>query len=284
MDDKNNPRLRSTLRRKPTTEADPKLWKEMLFPDDHSPAIHPDSEAEFEPIAYEELQPTVQAGEIIEEIIEADATGEGVEQVIKPKRSGYRELLEWVAVFAGAAVLVLLALHFIVEPIKVDGHSMEDTLMPNEYVLVTKYEYLREPPKRFDVVSCKYPQNNKSFVKRVIGLPGETVALTGGELFINGQHIDQPFDLRKACDDYGPETVPEGRYIVMGDNRLVSVDSRDPSVGPLQSSSITGHVRRVIFPFDSARVIEDLHRAPLPVTTRPPGLSGDPDPTPGASE
>lgn len=268
MDDKNNQRLRSTLRRKPATQADPKLWKEMLFPEDHAPAIHPDSEKEFEPIAYEELPPTVQVGEIIDEIIEVGAVGEGVEQVIKPKRSGYRELLEWVAVFAVAAVVVLLALRFVVEPIKVDGHSMEDTLMPNEYVLVTKYEYLREPPQRFDVVSCKYPRNNKSFVKRVIGLPGETVALTGGELYINGQHIEQPFDLRKESDDFGPETVPEGHYIVMGDNRLVSVDSRDPSVGPLPSSAITGHVRRVIFPVESARVIEDLSSAPLSGITR----------------
>jgi signal peptidase I len=262
VDDKNNPRLRPALRRKPTTQDDPKLWKEMLFPDDHSPAIHPDSEAPSKPIAYEELPPTVQAGEIIEDIIESVAVGEGVEQVIKPKKRGYRELLEWVMVFAVAAVVVMLALRFVVEPIKVDGHSMEDTLMPDEYVLVTKYEYLREPPQRFDVVSCKYPQNNKSFVKRVIGLPGETVALIDGELYINGQQIEQPFELRKPCDDYGPETVPEGHYIVMGDNRLVSVDSRDPSVGPLLRSAITGHVRRVIFPFDSARIIEDLHRAP----------------------
>ncbi|MCL2810716.1 MAG: signal peptidase I [Clostridia bacterium] len=261
MDDKNNPRLQSARpRRKPTAKTDPKIWKETLFPDDFSPAIHPDSEVE--PIAYDELPPTVQAGEIIEDILEADATGEGVERITKPKKSGYRELLEWVMVFAVAAALVMLALRFIAEPIKVDGHSMENTLLPNEYVLVTKYEYLLEPPMRFDVVSCRYPHNNKTFVKRVIGLPGETVALIDGELYINGQHIEQDFDLRKECEDYGPETIPAGYYLVIGDNRKVSIDSRDPSVGPLPRSAITGHVRRVIYPFESMRAIEAKHRLP----------------------
>jgi len=265
VDDHNNPRLQSARpRRKPTARTDPKIWKESLFPKDLSPVIHPDSEGEPKPIDYDELPPTVQAGEIIEDILEVNATGEGVERVTKPKKSGYRELLEWVMVFAVAAALVMLALRFIAEPIKVDGHSMENTLKPDEYVLVTKYEYLLEPPMRFDVVSCKYPHNNKSFVKRVIGLPGETVALVDGELYINGQQIEQDFDLRKECEDYGPETIPEGHYLVMGDNRGGSVDSRDPTVGPLPRSAISGHVRRVIFPFDSMRAMEDKHRMPPP--------------------
>jgi len=225
----------------------------------------------------EDLPPTVQAGEIIDDIIEVGAAGEGVTRVTKPKKSGYRELLEWVSVFVIAAAVVMLALRFIAEPIKVDGHSMENTLWPNEFVLVTKYQYLLEPPMRFDVVSCRYPGNNKSFVKRVIGMPGETVALIGGELYINGNHIEQDFDLRKEADDYGPESVPPDHYVVMGDNRSVSVDSRDPSVGPLPRSSITGHVRRVIFPFANMRPIVDNHRAPRPATTRAPieGAEGE---------
>ena len=231
MDGKNNPRRQSArLRRKPTGQTDPKIWKETLFPEDLSPTMHPDTESESKPVAREDLPPTVQAGEIIEEIIEASAEGEGVERVTKPKKRGYRELLEWVMVFAVAAAILMLVLHFVVEPIRVDGHSMEDTLAPNEFVLVTKFEYLREPPMRFDVVSCRYPGSNRSFVKRVIGLPGEYVALIDGELYINDQQIEQDFDLHKEAPDYGPSKVPEDHFLVMGDNRAVSVDSRDPSV------------------------------------------------------
>jgi len=256
VDDKTKRLPSARPRRKTAKQTDPKIWKEALFPDSPSPLTASDSQPEAKLIAYEELPPTVQAGEIIEEIIEVGAAGEGVERMAAPKKSGYRELLEWVLVFAVAAVLIFLTLRYIAEPIRLDGHSMEDTLAPNEYVLVSKYEYLREPPMRFDVVSCKFPTSNKSFVKRVIGLSGETVALVGGELYINGQHIEQDFDVRKACEDYGPETVPADCYLVLGDNRAVSVDSRDPSVGPLPRSSITGHVRRVIFPLGNMRVIE----------------------------
>jgi len=268
VDDKTRTRLPSARpRRKPVaTEPDQKLWKEALF-EEIPISAQPEPDPESKPDALEELPPTVQAGEIVEEIIEVGEAGEGVERVPPPKKRGYRELLEWVLVFAAVAALVILALRYVAEPIHVDGHSMQDTLGPGEYVLVTKYEYLRENPLRFDVVSCKYPNQNKAFVKRVIGLPGETVELKDGELYINGQYIEQDFTLRKECDDYGPVTVPADHYVVMGDNRLVSVDSRDPDVGPLPRGKIEGHVRRVIFPLGAMRAIEDKHRVPRPEET-----------------
>jgi len=255
-------------RRKPAVEAASKPWKEELFSGGLPPAAQPEPEAEPEikPVSREDLPSTVQAGEIIE-----DDGGEIEDTDAQPRKRGYRELLEWVLVFAGAALVVILLLRFVAEPIHVDGYSMQDTLAPDEYVLVSKYDYLtKEAVRRFDVVSCKYPTSNKAFVKRVIGLPGETVELAGGELYINGQQMEQDFPLRKDTADYGPVTVPKDHYIVMGDNRANSTDSRDPSVGPLPRNKIEGHVRRVIFPLSEMRAMEDKHRAPLPVTSRLP--------------
>lgn len=254
-------------RRKLTSQNDPKLWKETLFPDEVPSALPAEPDPEVKPLSREELPPTVQAGEIIEEILEVSAAGEGVERVTRPKKPPYRELLEWVLVFAGAALVVLLILTYVAEPIHVDGHSMQDTLDPGEYVLVTKFDYFGQAPMRFDVVSCRYPNAHKTFVKRIIGLPGDTVELIGGELYINGRQTAQDFPLRKETEDYGPVTVPADHYLVMGDNREVSQDSRDPAVGPLHRSAITGHVRQVIFPLGEMRVIEDKHRAAQPAVT-----------------
>ncbi len=265
-------------RRKPAQKEDAKLWKETLFPDELPSAPQNDPPPlQPKPIAREDLPPTVQAGEIIEEILEVSEVGEGVERVTRPKKPAYRELLEWVMVFAAATVVVLLVLGFVAEPIHVDGHSMQDTLAPDEYVMVTKFDYLGTAPLRFDVVSCRYPNMHKTFVKRIIGLPGDTIELIAGELYINGQQIAQDFSLRKETEDYGPVTVPPDHYLVMGDNRAVSQDSRDPLVGPLPRSAITGHVRLVIYPLGSMRAIEDKHRVPQPAVTRPP-VETEPNP------
>lgn len=246
--------------RRKLSQEDPKLWKQSLFPDEVVSAQEPEPEP-IKPVTAEELPPPVQAGDIIEEILEVAATGEGVERIKKPKKRPYKELLEWVlalGVMLGIAVLILT---FVAEPVRVDGQSMQETLSPGEYALVTKYEYFSEPPHRFDVVACHYPGESKTFVKRIVALPGEFVALIGGDLYINDQRVEQKFALRAETPDFGPVQVPIGHYFVMGDNRGNSQDSRDAKVGALPASAITGRVRRVVYPLSAMRTLPDLRPA-----------------------
>ena len=155
------------------------------------------------------------------------------------------------------AALAFVVRTFIFEPVRVDGSSMLNTLEDSEFMIATKFDYLMGDPERFDIVICDYPNTDDGMyrVKRVIGLPGETIELRKGELYVNGEHIEQQFDMTPNETDFGPFTVPEGKYFVMGDNRNNSKDSRSPMVGALERKMIKGHVRCVVFPLNKARIL-----------------------------
>ena len=176
----------------------------------------------------------------------------------KPKKSMKQEIFEWVMVFVVAAALAFVVRTFIFEPVRVDGSSMLNTLTDGDFMITTKYDYLMGDPERFDVVICDYPNTSdgKYRVKRVIGLPGDTVELVAGELYVNGEHLEQDFDMTDNQAYFGPYVVPEGHYFVMGDNRNNSKDSRSTMVGALPRSMIRGNVRVVIFPFSDAGVVK----------------------------
>lgn len=170
----------------------------------------------------------------------------------KGKKSIGREILEWIVTIAVAVVLALTIRTFLFEPIRVDGTSMKNTLQDGEFMIVTKPEYLLGNPQRFDVVICRYPNRTENFVKRVVGLPGDTVAIEGGELYINGElqvedYIDYP-------PRYSGEWVlAEDEYFVLGDNRASSNDSH--LVGPISSDMIVGHVQLVVWPLSGFRLV-----------------------------
>ena len=175
----------------------------------------------------------------------------------KPKKSLKREIFEWVMVPVVAVSLAFVVRTFIFEPVRVDGQSMMNTLQDNEFMIATKFDYLTGDPERFDIVICHYPNAEDGMyrVKRVIGLPGETIELLGGKLYVDGQYVEQNFDMTENATNYGPFTVPEGHYFVMGDNRNNSRDSRDSMVGALPRDMICGHVRAVVFPFNRIRLV-----------------------------
>ena len=194
----------------------------------------------------------------------------------KVKKSIGREILEWVLTIAAALVIAFVVRTFIFEPVKVDGASMNDTLVDGEVMIVTKFEYSTASipligdftvggnPKRFDVVICHYPgRGSTNFVKRVIGIPGDTLKLENGYLYLKAAgeteftKYDEPYISEAYRSGYltnFPEyTVPEGSYFVMGDHRNNSNDSR--SQGPITRDMIVGKVACVVWPFSSFRTV-----------------------------
>ena len=154
-------------------------------------------------------------------------------------------------------VVVLIALTiraFIAEPTRVDGDSMIPTLVHNEDMLVEKMTYWISDPLRGDIVICFYPGYTESCVKRVIGLPGETVAVKDGVITINGEPIDEsPYWKGEIIGDVDPVTVGAREVFVVGDNRNGSKDSRNPSVGCIPYAKVVGRVIAVVFPFGNYR-------------------------------
>lgn len=166
-----------------------------------------------------------------------------------------KEIREWAISLAAAVVIVLLIRTFLFTIIRVDGPSMSDTLLNGDKLFVTITDMKLSGPDRFDVVICKYPGRRDNYVKRVIGLPGETLEVKKGVLYINGEAVEEPFlsDVRterfdKIANNFGPVVIGEGEYFVMGDNRDNSNDSRN--VGTITDQMIVGKVRQIIWPLN----------------------------------
>ncbi len=131
---------------------------------------------------------------------------------------------------------------------RITGVSMEDTLRSGDVALATRWDYLRGGPARGDVVECRFPARADRYVKRVIGLPGERVALRGGTLYVNSAPLSEPY-VSGPSGDYDVE-LGEDEYLVLGDNRAESYDSRMPDMGTLSASDFLGRVRWVLWPLD----------------------------------
>lgn len=142
------------------------------------------------------------------------------------KNSFFMEILQSLLV---AAVLAFLIHTFIMQNFRIPSGSMEPTLQIQDYIFASKLAYRLDEPKRGDIVVFKYPKDtSRYFVKRLIAVGGETVAIKDSELYIDGELVPEdylPQGLRFGS--YGPVTVPEGNYLMLGDNRNNSSDSRD---------------------------------------------------------
>jgi signal peptidase I len=151
------------------------------------------------------------------------------------------------------ALVVLVALtirSFIAEPIRVDGDSMIPTLVHNEDMLVEKMSYWFENPQRGDIIICFYPGYTESCVKRVIGLPGESVSVKDGKIYIDGKALDESaYWNGEIVGDMEPVAIGARQVFVVGDNRNGSKDSRNPSVGAIPYAKIVGRVVAVVYPF-----------------------------------
>nr|WP_223805878.1 signal peptidase I [Ornithinibacillus gellani] len=159
------------------------------------------------------------------------------------------EWLEWAKAITIAILLAFLLRTFVFATSVVEGESMEPTLENGERVIFNKLIYFVKDPSRGDIVIIQRPFKN--YVKRVIGLPGETIEIKNHNLYIDGKRMEQSFITEEAklhTGSFGPITIPEDSYFVMGDHRAISKDSRN-GLGFIDEKDIIGRSEIIIYPF-----------------------------------
>ena len=145
------------------------------------------------------------------------------------KKKMIKEVLSWVLVIAAAYVLAFLITHFVIIKTEVISGSMESTLNIDDRVIGNRLAYNFSDPERGDIIFFANPRNEaETYVKRIIGCPGEAVEIRDGKVYINEAAVplDEPYLKEKMKGSFGPYVVPENSFFVMGDNRNHSEDSR----------------------------------------------------------
>jgi signal peptidase I len=162
-----------------------------------------------------------------------------------------RELRSWTRDLAIALGLAIVVMIFLYQPVKVEGTSMYPLLSDQERIFINKFVYRFEPIERGDVIVFWYPlDRSKSFIKRVVGLPGETIEIRMGHVYINGQELADQYVPSGYLDgsNSAPRRIPGDSYFVMGDHRDSSNDSR--VFGPVARQYIYGKAVFAYWPVD----------------------------------
>jgi signal peptidase I len=172
----------------------------------------------------------------------------------RPRPNWLSELFDWIRTLGIAVVLVVLVNLFLFNLSKVEGHSMEPTLEPHEWLFINKIGYRLGNPERGDVVILKDPSTDaensgKYLVKRVVGIPGDTIEVRGGQLYVNGiLQVEAYTDATIEDEDYGPAVVEEERYFIMGDNRHAGASKDSRLFGTVPGTLIKGEAEFVLWP------------------------------------
>jgi len=156
------------------------------------------------------------------------------------------EVAEWAIAIAGMAAVFFICQNFIFKNAVVSGPSMEPTLYHGERLIILKLPYIFGDPKRNDIVAFPYKGNpSQHFIKRIVGLPGDTIDILNRKFTVNGKELDDEFSaelLISIGDVAFPIVVPDGSYFVLGDNRNQSNDSRFTGVGCVPKKEMMGVV------------------------------------------
>lgn len=174
---------------------------------------------------------------------------------------GKKEAWEWMKALAIAIALAFFIRTFLFAPFIVEGESMETTLHNGERLVVNKAIYFLSTPQRGDIIVF-HAEAEKDYIKRVIGVAGDTVEVRDDVLYINGQKADEPYlaEMRKEAEkegvplteNFGPVSIGENEIFVMGDNRLNSRDSR--MIGPIKLDTVVGRAEFVFWPLKGTRL------------------------------
>ena len=238
--------------------------------------IHIDSEKEAEPDINKrpaektetEMNAETSAKADAEINAETDADGETEtaeetdtesNQKVKKKKSPQRELFEWIVYLAVVAVASILVITFVGQRTIVDGDSMLTTLHDGDNLWVDKLSFRFRDPQRYEIIVFPYQyKQNTYYIKRIIGLPGETVQVKDGCVYIDGEKLEEHYG-NEPMSNPGiaaePIELGEDEYFVLGDNRNHSSDSRDPKVGILKGKDLVGRAWIRIWPLNSLGVI-----------------------------
>ncbi|KKS46774.1 MAG: Signal peptidase I [Candidatus Gottesmanbacteria bacterium GW2011_GWA2_42_18] len=204
-------------------------------------------------------QSDVTVNDYVEKEVEDDSKQEFF--LVKIFRSGINFVFDFLETIVVALSVFVVIYLFIVQPHEVKGSSMEPTFQNNEYIITDKISYRFGKPNRGDVVIFKAPVNpDVDYIKRIIGLPGETVMVQSGRIYIDGKMLNEPY-----LEDLTPifpggfikegvvVSIPENHYFVMGDNRPHSSDSRE--FGPIEKKLIIGRAVFRYWPINNLGLI-----------------------------
>lgn len=156
-----------------------------------------------------------------------------------------KEIIPYIVI----VLVVVLIRTFIITPVRVDGDSMKNTLKNGDILLLYKLGSIN----RLDIIVLDEEKDNEKIIKRVIGLPGETVAIKKGKIYINDKVIDDEYAYGETSD-YDKVTLADDEYFILGDNRLISKDSR--YFGPIKKSEIKGKIVFRLFPFTKIGTVQ----------------------------
>jgi signal peptidase I len=173
-----------------------------------------------------------------------------------PEPSGLGTLSNWVRDLLFALFFSFVIILFFYQPVKVEGGSMEPGLEDQERIFINKLVYRLESIEHGDIVVFRYPRDTrKSFIKRVIGLPGDRVRITFGRVYLNGQLVPEPYVPSEYLDgsSYSEFVIPANSYFVLGDHRSMSRDSRE--FGPVLRSYIYGKAVFGYWPIEKLGVL-----------------------------
>ncbi|MCD7744185.1 MAG: signal peptidase I [Lachnospiraceae bacterium] len=178
----------------------------------------------------------------------------------KKKKSIIREALSWIVYVALIFGLVYFVVNYVGESTEVRGDSMYPALNDGDQLIIDMISYQFSDPKRFDVIVFPFQyQEDTYYIKRIIGLPGETVQIEDGVIYINGEVLEESYgyeEIKNPGLASAGITLGEQEYFVLGDNRNDSTDSREPSVGNISREQIIGKAVFRVWPFDAVGFIQ----------------------------